>query len=120
MRDDLYFVSITCLYGYAGHDEMGWNAKINWQDSKFAESGAVEGVIRTRYFEPTLTQAINAILEVAEQWELKTLPTLPPALYYEGDSENKDFPPPENWKAVLKKEAELRGWETYPEEGKEE
>jgi hypothetical protein len=120
MREDLYFIMVICQYGYAGHKEMGWQATAHWQDGKFAEGGAIEGEIRTRYFEPTLTQAIDKVMEVVEQWGLKTVHDLQPTLIYLKDGEGLDEPPPENFKQILHEEAERRGWATYSTNRKKE
>ena len=113
MRDDLYLVNCIVIYGYAGSSRYGWNARLTWQDSKFAELGAVEGEITTRYFEESLSNAIDAVWEVAEQWQLKTIEDLPVTLLYKDDGGCEDYPPPADWKDILCIEAEKRSWQTY-------
>jgi len=36
-----------------------------------------------------------------------------PMLYIEGDGENKDWPPPDNWREILREQAERIGWATH-------
>lgn len=45
------------------HGEDGWIADCNWQSGRFGQSGCMEGEIATRYYEPTLEQAIDYVLE---------------------------------------------------------
>ncbi|MGD9552335.1 MAG: hypothetical protein AB7V60_04415 [Candidatus Caldatribacteriota bacterium] len=103
-------VNITVKYGYAGCNH-GWTATLHWQDDKFAEKGCVEGEIRTRYFEDTITEAINYVVEVAKQFNIPFSDEM--GLFYEDDGENIDAPPPADWKSLLYKEAQKRGWQTY-------
>ncbi len=111
MPVDVQATGVTVRYGYAGNNKYGWIAKLHWQDDKFAEEGCVEGDIHTRYFEKTITSAINYVVEVAEQFNIPF--TDEPYLFYENDGDNLEEPPPENWKLILLEEALSRGWHTY-------
>lgn len=80
----------------------------------FLEPGVVEGDLRTRYGEATMAAAINYVLEVAEQLGVTPNRNLGPYhLYYEGDGEDLNYPPPNNWREILAREAATRGWRTY-------
>lgn len=111
VRDDLYVVSVTVKYGYAGSEKCGWHGELYWQDTRFAEPGTVQGTIVTRYFEATITEAIDHVTGVARQFGLKMddgpMPTflhgkrgwIPPGFEYPADMEQQ-----------LQAEAERRGW----------
>jgi len=72
-----------------------------------------EGKVSTRYALP-LSEAIDRILELCARIGV-TFPDTPYSryLYYEGDGESKDWPPPNNWRRLLREQAERIGWQTY-------
>jgi len=111
VRGDLTAIHIVVKYGYSGSNKYGWWAKCHWQDNKFCEPKTVEGNIRTRYAETTITEAIDAVLEVVNSFGLKLNKEF--SLFYEGDEENTEYPPPEGWKLILQREAGNRHWRTY-------
>jgi hypothetical protein len=112
MRNDLYAVNVVVEYGYAGNDKYGWAAVLKWQGGNFAETGYLEGEIRTRYYEETLTNAIDYVVEAKKQFGLKDS-LLGIALLYEGDGEDEENPPPPKFKEILKIEADNRNWKSY-------
>jgi hypothetical protein len=111
MLSNIYAITVTVKYGYAGMDKYGWAATLRWQDNKFVEKGCVEGDIRTRYFEETLAEAIDYVVEVAKQFNIQFSEKM--GLFYENDGENIYDPPPPDWKLSLLQEARKRGWQTY-------
>ena len=113
MKTNRNLTAITMIvwYGYSGSGKYGWWAKCHWQDNKFCESKAMEGQIYTRYAEPTITEAIDAVLEIIEKFKIKIWDDF--ALFYKDDGMDKKYPPPKNWKQIIQKEAKKRNWETY-------
>lgn len=111
MDSNIYGINVTVKYGYAGEGCYGWTATLLWQDDKFLKSGAVEGEIRTRYFECTITEAIDYVVEVAKQFNLLFVDNF--SLFYCNDGENLKDHPPDNWRQTLQEEAQKRGWKTY-------
>lgn len=53
------------------NSEDGWTAECSWQCGDFAQSGYMEGIISTRYYEPTITQAIDYVLEFINRFGIK-------------------------------------------------
>lgn len=66
-REDLYVWHIEVDYGYSGMSRWGWGVIAHWTDTRFAENGTLEGVIRTRYHDTHLGDALNEVLTVARQ-----------------------------------------------------
>ncbi|WPS85602.1 hypothetical protein SMD22_00655 (plasmid) [Brevibacillus halotolerans] len=97
-------------------ERYGWMASLDWQEPGIDKPKTVQGTIKTRYFEETLEEAIETVLTLAAQWGIKPFPTMNMFLYYKGEGEDTDFPPPENYREMLRMEAERRGWETYTED----
>lgn len=115
---DLWATGVTLKYGYSGGGLYGWTAEICWFDNKFCEDKAVQGRIVTRYFEESIELAIDTVMEVFEQFNIKKTDNefIGFNLYYEGDGEDKEWPPPEGYRKLLRDEAEKRGWKTYTRE----
>lgn len=118
----------NCLYitGIVVHYEAstrttkkGWSASLQWQDSKFTEPGCVKGEINTCFYEESLAEAIDSVLNVAKKFNVfkNTELGLPICLYYKGDGKDKNYPPlNDEWNYtlnLLQKEAAKRGWDSY-------
>ena len=112
MKKELYAVSVVVQYGYAGEGRYGWQADLHWNSGGILTDGFVEGVISTRYFEETLTDAVSYVWDIKEQFGLQDIP-MGVALFYKGDGEDPSNPPPSGYRALLKEEAEKREWKTY-------
>lgn len=112
---DLYFTSVVVSYGYAGSDKYGWWARVDWLDGKHCEDGAMRGRINTEYASD-LGASIDYVMQIIERFEISSIESMGIALFYEGDGENSNHPPPEGWKEILRAEAEKRGWKTYPKD----
>lgn len=113
MREDLFATTIVVQYHpTAFENHSGWSATVRWRGGNYCEPGFVEGDISTRYFEKTLSGAIDMVLEIKNQFGLKE-DISGIALFYKGDDENEYFPPPSNYKELLKAEANKRNWKTY-------
>ncbi|MBU2249781.1 MAG: hypothetical protein KKD77_23745 [Gammaproteobacteria bacterium] len=95
-----------------GHGK--WAAFLRFQDDGFAEDGATEGWLTTRYFEP-LAQAIDTIKADAEKLGIQFRGTIGeiPFLWGEQDGESKEWPMPVNWRELLQEQARRLGWSTY-------
>ena len=121
----VWSTGITVKYGYAGSSGYGWWAYCTWTMGGHCEPGCMEGRLGTRYGEETLSKAVDCVLELAKRMEvtfvdvrgkdgLITYPEGQPELYYEGDGGLEDGDPvPDNWKHILKEEAERIGFQSY-------
>lgn len=117
--------------------QYGWMASLNFLDDGFnnddRDSGqiATEGELRTRYFvrahaEPAsadeiqeghrkaLQVAIDVLCADAERMGIHFgTAASGPWLYYQGDGESAEWPPPDGWRLLLAEQATRLGWETY-------
>lgn len=125
MIGDGYWASgITVRYGYSGMDRYGWGAKVDFYDSGFCDddtdAGAVstQGTLSTRYFvrEGTgadadgLATAVDVVKQDAERLGIRFGGATPPVVYYEGDGEDEDWPPPDGWRGMVDAQAQRLGW----------
>jgi hypothetical protein len=103
----------------------GWGASLDFQDAGLAgdddaDTGAVstEGTLYTRYAvvdgdtRTGLSAAVDALIADAARLgiEFRNAGGPTPYLYYKGDGEWEDYPPPEGWREILAAEAERIGW----------
>jgi hypothetical protein len=120
MIGKLFSTGIELKYGCGGHkaggqEYYGWWAKVCFEDYGLTEKGSVYGFISNKYAEP-IEDAIDTVKADAERMgiEFISISTRKASmLYYDHDGESKEFPPPDNWKQILKEQAERIGWETY-------
>lgn len=91
--------------------ESGWSASCEWQCGKFAESGCMQGTIETKYYENSLSEAIDYVLDCMKQMNVKRSDEIDRikdvlgfALYSSGN--------PHEYSAI-KEEASKRGWNFY-------
>lgn len=105
--------------------DRGWSATLPFFDDGFAndrtDSGRVstEGELHTRYAVRDgstangLTVAVDTLLADAGRLGIELIgdPIHGPQLYYWGDGEAKDYPPPAGWREILAAEAERIGWQ---------
>lgn len=95
-----------------------------WVDDLDTDAGAIstEGTLRTRYavtdgqVRTALAAVIDTLIADADRLGIRfTWPTADdrPHLYYRGDGEHPDYPPPDGWRDLLAAEAERIGWATY-------
>ena len=99
------------------NNENGWVASCKWCSGEFAKNGFMEGEVATRYYEPTITQAVDYVLDYMRRMniersdEVENLKdTLGFALYYD-ESEEENLS--ENSKIAIKEESIKRGWKCY-------
>lgn len=95
-----------------------WSASADFQDDGFCQERSTEGKIWTRYQceSLTLAEVLDLLREDAERLGIafRTLPgNVGPSLYYQGDGEDQDFPPPEGWERLLADQAERIGWNFF-------
>lgn len=75
------------------------------------------GTLYTRYYRDDnyarigLESAVGVLLEDADLHRIKFQDDA--FLYYKGDGEDPDFPPPPEWRALLTAEATRIGWKSY-------
>lgn len=63
--------------------------------------------------EQVLTAVIDVIKADAERMGIRfPMGSAGPYVFYEGDGEDEDCPPPEGWRDLLAKEAQRLGWES--------
>lgn len=97
----------------------GWRATVSWTAGPFMKDGMLDGMIVNRY--PTgLRNAIDQVLEMAEQFGITVQENMDMYLHAEGDGDDPDVQLPEGWKGKLRREAARRGWECYAVEETEE
>lgn len=84
-----------------------WSALVEYCDDGFVNWRATEGVLRTRYACPTLSDAIDLIRADAERLGIEWRPA--PTIYVPQDGEGDD-PMPDNWGALIAAECERLGW----------
>ena len=104
----LWTTGIEVDYGYAGNNKYGWSAKCNWQGGNFIQNGYMEGEIRTRYYEPTIEQAIDEVLIIMNKFGIKPHDGSKFSLYRDEEYEQS-----EEIKEVMRLEAKRRKWEYY-------
>lgn len=106
---------IVLRYGYAGGGRYGWAAYLDFLDAGFCQDESTQGRLRTRYYVP-LELAIDMLHKDATQLAIvfRAIIGDAPMLYYEDDGDSADYPPPDNWRAILREQAERIGWITYP------
>lgn len=108
-------------------DVRGWGGGVDYYDNGWAgddntDTGEIstEGTLRTRYYVADGQQrtALAAVIDVliADAGRLGVSFREPgdlPNLYYNGDGEDPDCPPPDGWRELLAVEAQRIGWATY-------
>ena len=106
---------ITNIVVYLKKEE--WIAELDWTTQKFINESEKQAVITkaancTTYANPSLSRAIDWIIEKTSGYGLQENP-IGVALLYKEDAENPNFPAPEDYLELLKQEANKRGWVTY-------
>lgn len=111
---------------YQPHSDS-WGASLDYCDDGFAnddpEKGLVstEGTLTTRYAVKAsetrsgLAIAVDNLLADAKRLGIEFIggADTAPFLYYRGDGEHDDFPPPDGWRENLAAEAERIGFTSY-------
>ena len=92
-----------------------WAAELDFFDDGWCEDACSEGSLRIRYFVGDLPAAIDTLIADATRLGIEF--TDARTLYYWGDGEDTDhWPPPENWRQILREQVERLGWRNvYPE-----
>jgi hypothetical protein len=111
-----------------GEPYGGWHAKLDYSDDGFADNDpdagqiSTEGTLHTRYpvrdakIRSGLSVAIDTLLADAERLgiEFKAVgPYSESWLFYRGDGEDAEHPPPDGWRETLAAEAERVGFRSY-------
>lgn len=103
--------------------KLSWAVSCRYLDNGFANDNAdsaaisTEGTLHTRYYvrdgetADGLTVAIDAVIRDAITLGIVWSEETGPSLYYEGDGENPDYPPPGNWREILTAQAKRLGWD---------
>ena len=117
---------ITVLWQYSGSGDYGWSARVEYLDGGFcnddADKGQVstEGILHTRYAvrdgktADALTVVIDTIKADAERLGVRwpAPGQSKPHVYYKGDGEDEDYPPPDGWRELVDAQAARLGWAT--------
>lgn len=118
--NQLYITGIVVHFEESSRTvKKGWQASLQWQDIKFSELGSVKGEISTHSYEVSLSDAIETVLTMAENFKINNNAdlNLPIGLYYKCDGKDKRIPPVNNeWNytvKLLQKEAFKRDWISY-------
>lgn len=109
---------------YSDWQGGAWSAAVEYLDDGFCDDDAANGVIstqgklHTRYqvrdgSEATLAAVIDVIKADAERLGI-TFRTdgAGPNVYYKGDGEDEDYPPPDGWGEMVDAQAARLGWAT--------
>jgi hypothetical protein len=124
---------ITVTWQYSGMGQHGWAASLDYYDDGFCNDDAAEGrvstegTLRTRYAvregrsADRLAVVIDVLKADAERLGITWRDPLAgkdgtASLYYEGDGEDADNPPPAGWEHLLQAQAARLGWRTYETE----
>lgn len=117
---------ITVRYGYSGMDRYGWGAEVAFYDNGFCNDDtdakviSTQGKLGTRYFvregntpdADALGAAVDAVKADAERTGIrfKVDGISGPTVYYEGDGEDPEWPPPFGWRELVNAQAARLGW----------
>jgi hypothetical protein len=111
-----------------GEPYGGWHAKLDYSDDGFADNDpdtaqvSTEGTLHTRYpvrdakIRSGLSIAIDTLLADARRLGVELIavgPDSEPWLFYRGDGEDSEHPPPNGWRETLTAEAERVGLRSY-------
>lgn len=105
----------------------GWAASLDYCDDGFADDDpdaglvSTEGHLHTRYpvrdakTRSGLSVAVDALVADAKRLgiEFNAASFQAPFLYYKGDGENEEYPPPDGWRETLAVEAARIGFISY-------
>lgn len=119
-------ITLAWREAYLSHAES-WCGYLDYFDDGFCDdnpdTGAIstQGTLRTRYgVENTdttsaLTAVVNTLILDAASLGItwRGANDNPPMLYYRGDGEDPDYPPPDGYRELLRATAERIGWATY-------
>lgn len=98
------------------HSEDGWLAYCKWNSGEFAKSGYMTGEISTRYYEPTITQAIDYVLDFMNRMGVKRsdeIEEMKDALGFDLYYDEEENSLSSDIQSIIKSEAEQRGWKCY-------
>ena len=112
-------ITVTYLQPY-GERPGAWKADLDFFSGSGFQRVSTEGEIRTNFVQDaashfSLPQCIDALLGCARDLGIRVFD---PAgrhvsLYYAGDGESEQFPPPDGWRDLLREQAQRLGWATY-------
>ncbi|MCX4405922.1 MULTISPECIES: hypothetical protein [unclassified Streptomyces] len=106
----------------------GWHAKLEYQDDGFADNDpdagqvSTEGTLYTRYpvsdakIRSGLSIALDTLLDDARRLGIEFVAVggdTVPCLFYRGDGEDAEHPPPDGWRETLAAEAERIGFRSH-------
>lgn len=114
-----------------GTQLSGWYAHLDFYDDGFCDDDpdtgkiSTQGRLATRYGVADgdtvtgLRAAIDALVADAARMGINFTAhsTSRPYLYYEGDGDSEEFPPPDGWRQMLADEAARLGWRSVHDAG---
>ena len=107
---------------YSGGGQHGWAAEVGYYDAGFCnddpDTGQIstEGTLHTRYHVrrhgPGTADPLKAVIDVikADAERLGIRFNDDACVFYKGDGEAKDYPPPEGWRELVDAQAVRLGW----------
>jgi hypothetical protein len=117
-----YSTGITVEYRYAGGDDYGWAASLDYLDGGFCNDVpgtsviSTEGTLCTRYAvrDRDAGSSLAAVIDVLKaDAECMGITWREPAIYYRSDGEDPDHHPmPEGGWDMLRDQAQRLGWST--------
>lgn len=81
-----------------------WGIKLGYYDNGFCDQDSVEGELRCRYMVDDLSHGLDVLIADALRLGIEFRSDISVGLYYEGDGENPDYPPPADWEATIARE----------------
>jgi len=115
---EFWTTGITVKYAIGAENKLlGWVAECKFYGGYFNTNGCMEGTIRTRYLEHTITEAVDYVLDCIRTFgiklcsEIEEMKVMEFALYRD---ENENYYTEELLQMIVD-EAERKGWKYYVE-----
>lgn len=91
-----------------------WAATAEFCDNGFCDDESTEGRLKTRYYVPTMAQALDLLIGDLIKLGIKLgSADMPPMIYMQGDGEDPDVDYPDGWRELLAEQAKRVQWATY-------
>lgn len=106
---------IGTAYWYTGvrvtHCGGKWGASLEFLDDGFCQDASTQGTLTTRYYLPSLTQAIDTLIADATRLGfVSCAATTPVWIHLDADDPGVTEGWPPDWRRIIGEEAARRGW----------